>query len=295
MGLDKKWSDPSEEPIADYRNLGHGKYEFQVKAFGQSKKWTEPIIYKFVIKPAWWQTWWFKTLVVTVVVFIVLFIARLVYLYRFRKQQALLEKQLAVQYERQRISSEMHDDIGAGISSVRLLTEMTKNKLKDTTATNEIENIYRSVGDISTKMQEVIWSLNGENDHLNNLIYFIQKQVRSLLEHYPCKLSFEIPSVIPDIELSGEIRRNIYLVVKEAVHNIIKHSGADNVKLTITFDEKLVIKVSDNGKGMNSENNNGGNGLKNMQRRIKQLNGVFLIKHQDGLTLVFEIPVKTTL
>ena len=295
IGLDAEWSIASETPVADYRNLSYGRYELLVTAIGQSQKWTEPISYKFVIRPAWWQTWWFKTSIVLFAILISIYISWLIYLYRLRKQRMLLEKQIAIQNERQRISSEMHDDIGAGLSSVRLLTEMTRNKLKEYGATNEIDNIYQSVGDISVKMQEVIWSLNAENDHLNNLVYFIQKQVRSLLEHYPCKLSFELPSFIPNIELRGEIRRNIYLVVKEAVHNIIKHSGANKVKLTITFEEKLVIIVSDNGKGMNTENYNAGNGLKNMQQRMKQLNGKILIKNEEGLSLLFEIPVKSFL
>jgi len=295
IGSDINWSSPSHISYADYRNLQHGNYELQVKAIGRSQIWTKFSSYHFTILPAWWQTLWFKTAIVIFALLVSIYISWLIYLYRLRKQRMLLEKQIAIQNERQRISSEMHDDIGAGLSSVRLLTEMTKNKLKNTTATNDIDNIYESVGDISTKMQEVIWSLNAENDHLNNLIYFIQKQVRSMLEHYPGKLSFELPAVIPDIELSGEIRRNIYLVVKEAVHNIIKHSGADKVKLAITLEEKLVITVSDNGKGMNAESHNTGNGWKNMQQRIKKLDGVFLTKNEEGLTLIFEIPIKPAL
>jgi signal transduction histidine kinase len=208
----------------------------------------------------------------------------------------ILEKQLAVQLERQRISSEMHDDIGAGLSGIKLLAEMTKNKVKDEKASNEVEKIYQSVSDISSKMREVIWSLNTENDHLSSLISYIQRQVRLWLENYPCQLSVTIPEKIPDVEISGEARRNILLTVKEAVHNIIKHSGADKVNITIACDKQLVISVADNGQGFHlDENAYAGNGLKSMRNRIDHLNGKFFMKNHQGSTLVFEVPLKPVL
>ncbi len=291
-GLDENWSSPSYESIADYRGLRHGKYELQVKAIGQSQLWTEPIHYSFTILPPWWLTWWFKSLVGLLLLGIIFFIARFIYRYQFRKQKALLEKQLAVQMERQRISSEMHDDIGAGLSGIRLLTEITKNKVKDKKGAEEVEKIYQSVGEISSKMKEVIWSLNTENDKLSNLIYYIQRQARQWLENYPCQLTVDPPEIMPDIVINGEARRNIFLIVKEAVHNIIKHSGANRVIIKITCNTKLAITIIDNGKGMTAEQNrDDGNGMKNMRQRVQKLNGKFFIKNQEGLTLTVEIPI----
>ena len=292
-GLEDMWSTPSEEPVADYRSLSHGSYQFQVKAIGQSQIWTKPFSYTFVILPAWWQTWWFKLFIVLLAISIILFISRLVYLYRLRKQKALLEKQLAVQMERQRISSEMHDDIGAGLSGVRLLTEITKNKMKDADATGEVEKIYQSVGEISAKMKEVIWSLNAENDSLPNLIAYIHRQAKAMLENYHGEFLVKIPDKLPEIIIDGKSRRNLYLAVKEAIHNCIKHSGADKIKLEIACDDKLVISVSDNGKGMKPDEKRApGNGMKNMQQRMEQLGGEFIIKTDQGVTLTFIVPLK---
>ncbi len=293
LGLDEQWSTPSATARSDYRGLSHGQYAFQVKAIGQSQLWTAPFTYRFVILPAWWQTWWFKTLMVLGCVSILLFISRLIYMSRLRKQKTEMEKKLAVQMERQRISSEMHDDIGAGLSGVRLLTEMTKKKVKDENTAEDVEKIYQSVGDISSKMKEVIWSLNTENDTLPNLVSFIQKQARLWLEHYPCQLNIDANNVMQDIPVLGETRRNIYLIIKEAIHNIIKHSGADKVQLSIQyFNNKLNIIVADNGHGMVVKSaNETGNGMKNMRQRIEQLNGKLLIKSTDGLSLTFEIPI----
>jgi signal transduction histidine kinase len=224
---------------------------------------------------------------------IIFLIARFIYRYQLRKQRAAMEKQLAVQMERQRISSEMHDDIGAGLSGVRLLTEMTKNKLKDGDATGEVEKIYQSVGELSSKMKEVIWSLNTENDSLSSLIAYLQKQARMMMENYSGKFFMTIPETIPDVKITGEARRHIHLLVKEALHNIIKHSGADNTELTISCDDKLKIVVADNGKGMDTVvNNETGNGMKNMRKRIQQLHGILFIESKNGLKLTFEIPLK---
>ena len=293
VGLDEKWSKPSEETMADYRNLNHGKYDFQVRAIGQSQVWTKPYTYSFSIRPAWWQTWWFKTLMMASLLFIVFLIIRFIYFYKLRKQKNILEKQLAVQYERQRISAEMHDDIGAGLSGIRLMTEMAKTRSKDVESVSEIEKIYNSVGDISSKMKEVIWSLNTENDSLGNLLSYLQKQARQMMENYPGSFTITMPEDIPDIKIGGEIRRHIYLAIKESLHNIIKHSGADKVNLTISCEDKLIIRVSDNGKGMNEgESSNSGNGLRNMKNRMEKIGGKFSVENKDGLILLFEIPLK---
>lgn len=296
LGWANQWSKPNDDTKAEFRNLPYGNYTFEVKAIGQSQVWTKPFSYKFTIQPVWWQTWWFKTAVVLTAALMLLFIARLIYRSRLRKQRNLLEKKLAVQFERQRISAEMHDDIGAGLSGIRLLTEMTKQKVKDDQAAAEVEKIYQSVGDISSKMKEVIWSLNTENDQLSSLLSYLQQQARQWLEHYPCQLFITLPETIPDILVSGEARRNIFLTVKEAIHNIIKHSAAAKVNINISCaNEMLTIEISDDGKGMSDVKNRGtGNGMRNMRQRIEKLNGELIIKNQQGTTLIFQIPLQST-
>jgi glucose-6-phosphate-specific signal transduction histidine kinase len=289
--LDFNWSIAKEATYADYRNLDPGKYQFEIKAMGEAQIFTEPVIYSFEILPAWWQTIWFKILSALLFLGAVFMVVRLIYYFNLNKQRASLEKQLAVQIERQRISSEMHDDIGAGLSGVRLLTEFTKSKNKAGDITDELDKIYQSVGDISAKMREVIWSLNTENDSLNSLILYLQKQSRIIFEHYPGQLSIAIPDHIPDVKIIGQMRRNIYLSVKEALNNVIKHSGANEIDISILCDRNIKIRISDNGKGMDlDQQSNTGNGLKNIEKRIQQMNGTLTFENQQGLTLIFDIP-----
>lgn len=277
--------------------LNHGDYTIDIRYLNEKGEFVEGnVAVRLQILPLWYQTWWFRVIAAIVIFSIIFFILRLIYITRLRKQRAILEKELAVQVERQRISSEMHDDIGAGLSGIKLLAEVTKGKIKDEIASQEVEKIYLSVGDISAKMKEVIWSLDTENDHLASLISYIQRQVRQWLENYPCQLSITIPEKIPDKEISGEVRRNILLTVKEAIHNIIKHSGADKINITITCDKHLIISVFDNGKGFHANAiDNAGNGLKNMKQRMDHLNGKFFIINHEGTTLQFEVPLKQTL
>lgn len=293
-GISNSWSRAAASGIADYRNLSYGDYTFEVRAIGQSQVWSKPLSYTFTILPAWWQTGWFKLMLIVTGLVLLFFIVRFIYNYQLRKQKATLEKQLAIQYERQRISAEMHDDIGAGLSGIRLLTELTKHKLKDEQAAKEVNRIYDSVGDISAKMKEVIWSLDSDNDSLESLLSYLQKQARAWLEHYPCQLHITTPELIPNATINGEARRNIYLLAKEAVHNIIKHSGADKVNIDMKYiNSRIHLTISDNGKGFNTAVANGtGNGMKNMKQRIAHLQGRLDIENNNGLSLRFEIPLK---
>jgi len=296
-GFQNEFLSVDDENKIELNALKYGEYIIDIRYLNERGDFVEGAVgINIEILPFWYQTWWFRMLVAIASSLLIVYIVRIVYISRLRKQRSALEKQLAVQLERQRISSEMHDDIGAGLSGIKLLTEMAKTKVKDDVSTIEIEKIYNSVGDISAKMKEVIWSLNTENDHLSSLISYIQRQVRLWLENYPCQLSFTIPEKIPDLEISGESRRNIFLTVKEAIHNIIKHSEASKVNVEVLFDKELIIKVTDNGKGFHpGDSDETGNGLKNMERRIKRLNGSFFIENQEGLTLTFKIPFKQTL
>ncbi|MFO0448869.1 MAG: sensor histidine kinase, partial [Pseudomonadota bacterium] len=175
---------------------------------------------------------------------------------------------------------------------IRLLTEVAKRQANDAQSLSELEKIYNSVGDVAERMREVIWSLNTEYDHLDSLIDFLRKQSRLVMEHYPCTFDIKVPEEIPYIKISGEARRHIYLAVKEALHNIIKHSGADYVELTISLRSRMVITIADNGKGFDMENNHfSGNGLRNMRRRMEQLKGNFNVNNTKGTLLTLEIPI----
>lgn len=294
LGQETEWSALTSKGIAEYRNLSYGDYELQVVAVGQSQVYSQPLTYRFTILPAWWQTWWFKLLILLSAVLLAILITRQLYRIRLKEQKAALEKKLAVQMERQRISSEMHDDIGAGLSGVRLLAEHTRSKINKEPIGDDIEKIQESVSEISDRMKEVIWSLNTANDNLDGLISYLIKQGRQMMEHYHGTFSILVPDDIPEASINGESRRHVYLTVKEALHNIIKHSGASKVMLEIRCTDRLVITIADNGIGLpNFSGNETGNGLKNMKQRMKEIGGDFNMKNDNGLILTLTIPINS--
>ena len=208
------------------------------------------------------------------------------YIRNNQKQQKLaFEKQLAVQNERQRISGDMHDDIGTGLSTMLLYVNMLKNKLSGTNEYTDVERVSALGDELVAQMKEIVWSLNPVNDSLENLLIFIRQYFVQLFEPLPYKTSLVFPSSIPEVSLKGVARRNIYLCVKEALNNVIKHSNADAVKLTIALEpHKLVILIKDDGAGFPADVTKKlySNGLKSMGHRIEQIGGEFKFFNNGG-------------
>jgi len=197
------------------------------------------------------------------------------------------EKEIAVykaqQEERQRISADMHDELGSGMTAIRLMSAIARSKMKENTP-EEIEKISRSADDVLNNMNAIIWSMNNSNDSLDNLVAYIRLWSVEYFENTPITSKVSTPDQIPARELTGEKRRNIFLCVKETLNNVLKHSGASEVDIEIQADDKLLIRISDNGKGIDKENlRQFGNGLKNIARRMESIEGTFSIGRKDSL------------
>jgi len=206
----------------------------------------------------------------------------------FEKQMAVITAQ---QEERNRISADMHDELGSGMTAIRLLSEIAKNKMKENTPL-EIERISQSADDILNKMNAIIWSMNSKNDSLGNLISYIRAYAIEYLEGTSVKCKVNIPDYIPEKELSGDKRRNIFLCVKETLNNMLKHSRATELTVDINVNSELEIKIHDNGVGIDLQNiRQFGNGLQNIDRRMKMIGGGFEIINNGGTLSVLELPL----
>jgi signal transduction histidine kinase len=293
LPVERAWISNGAANSLSFTNLPPGDYTLEVKAVtDEAEQGAKPVALHFTVDPAWWQTAWFKAGVVLLLAGALFYIVRLYYLARLRRQRAEYEKLLAVQAERQRISTEIHDDLGAGLSGIRLLTELTRKKAGNSELHTEVDKIYTSVSELTGKMREVIWSLNRENDTLENLLYYLQRQAYKLFEPSGTEISVQLPGNMPDVTMTGEKRRHIYLAVNEALHNCLKHAGAARVWLKMETDNaQLNITVKDNGKGL-EKNRSEGNGLRNMQRHMEEVNGTFLVRHQNGTIVQFSVPFK---
>jgi signal transduction histidine kinase len=214
------------------------------------------------------------------------------------KAQNLLkeyEKEIAVykaqQEERQRISADMHDELGAGMTAIRLMSEIARNKMKENTPV-EIERISHSADDVLNKMNAIIWSMNSGNDTLDNLVSYIRSYSLEYFDGTPVECRLKVPDTIPSKELAGDKRRNIFLCLKETLNNTLKHAGASLVEIEIKTGDDLYIRITDNGKGIDLDKiRQFGNGLKNISRRMESIGGTYHIENNKGTVTTLILPL----
>jgi len=210
---------------------------------------------------------------------------------KLEAQRKEMEKQVAVlaakQDERNRISVDMHDELGSGVTAIRLMSEIVKSKMKDATLP-EIEKISNSANELLNKMNAIIWTMTSSNDTIENLIAYIRSYAVEFFENTSIDCYFSMPASIPPREISGERRRNIFLSVKEALNNVLKHSQSSVVRINVTINTHLTIEIQDDGIGINMEKlRKFGNGLNNMKKRMASIDGQFNIENKEGTRTTF--------
>ncbi len=206
---------------------------------------------------------------------------------------AAIARQQAVASERERIIADLHDDVGGGLSSIRMMSDLMVLKeggYTDPTHPNFAAKISSTAKEIAQRMNTIIWSLNTENDSLHNFVEYVRQYGVSFFENSNIKFVYNIPPSLPTkAELSGGQRKNLFLIVKESLHNILKHSGATEAVVSISLvQNKLRIVIKDNGKGLHN-NNEFGNGLKNMQKRMNEIHGKFDIHANNGTVITVSV------
>jgi signal transduction histidine kinase len=198
-----------------------------------------------------------------------------------------LDRQLMLERERARISQDMHDDVGASLTRISILSDLAKNKDDITGETRQwLGQISDTSRGVMEEMSQIIWALNPVNDSLAGLIAYLRRFVNEFMDPTPVDFAFDLPETLPDQALSVEVRRNIYLVVREALHNVVKHSGAAKILISMKMNEHgFSIIIKDDGRGFDpGKLEFPGNGLVNMKKRMNDIGGEFKIRAQakDG-------------
>jgi len=211
------------------------------------------------------------------------------------KQLAENEKQLLnLNAVRDEISHELKVELGDGLAGIKLLSDMVQQKMGDTPV-QELKRISENSERLVQSMNEIVWSLNHLNDDLPGLISYIREYAMNFMDQFGFECNMSVPQHIPPVSISGETRRHIFLSVKEALHNVVKHSGATRVDIDCTITDTLQITIQDNGRGIDSDLSRiGGNGLRNMKKRMGYLKGRLEIISQNGVSILFEIPLSQT-
>ena len=208
-------------------------------------------------------------------------------LYKTQLLQKEIERQKELEKERERISSDMHDDIGARISALKLQGEFIKeNFAENPILKSELDELMKTTEEMTVAMREMIWSLKTQNDYLQNFISFSQKYASEFFSKSKINIHF-VNNTVENLPLHAEIRRNIFLCYKEALNNIYKHSKATDVYISFSIEnQRLKLEISDNGIGLPKEKNQQGNGFYNMQNRMTEISGLLQIPEVEKGTLL---------
>lgn len=259
IGEDTGWIMAGNQRQINFSHLAPGNYTFMVRAANSNGIWsTQTSSLRFYIRPPFTQTAWFYAL-------IILAMAGIFYvLYRFRLGQLMRTEQM-----RSEISKNLHDEVGSALTNISLGSLLAQKQLHNEGSVSRIlERIYQDSQNVSESMREIVWSINPKIDTLGEALPRMLHYASELLEAKGIELQAEIAPAIENLKLTMQRRRDLYLIFKETVNNLAKHSQATQVIINFhLLDNTLIMIVSDNGKGFDMTVPLINNGLKNMQER----------------------------
>jgi signal transduction histidine kinase/streptogramin lyase len=263
-------------------HLSPGVYTFELSA-AMGSKWSASQSLSFTVLPAWWQTLWFKIAAAIIFVATAFTLIKIIF---ERRMQIKFERQGAIERERSRISSDIHDDMGSGLTQIAILSQIAKRDPALSEQTSSIlQRIVSITDDMVNKMGEIIWAVNPSNDSLKNLVAYLHEFTQKYFEDSDIEIRVSITKEIPDQPISAAFRRHLFLIVKESYQNIVKHAVAKKVSVGIQVaDQQLCLRIIDDGKGFDSRDslNQPGQGLKNLRLRAHRLGARLEIDSMAG-------------
>jgi signal transduction histidine kinase len=294
-GLEKEWVDAGTQRNATYSYLPPGNYTFHVVACNNDGMWSEiGAGLSLVVLPHFWQTWWFRLFCGFLAAGAVAGAVSLVARRRMRRKMERLERQQALERERARIARDIHDDLGASLTRITMLSQFGHVESDHPQAAAEnLDRIYQTARNLTRAMDEIVWAVNPKHDTLDSLAEYLGKFAQDFLKPAGIRCRLELPMQLHPVPLSADSRHNVFLAFKEALNNVVKHSGAAEVRISLASDERgITLIVQDDGRGFtltareestaNTDRLSTGNGLLNMRRRMEHIQGQFEIGSTPG-------------
>jgi len=275
---DKNWIDAGNRNYAAYTNLAPGNYIFRVKA---SRGNDDPVTTLLItIKPPFWQTWWFLLACVAAIMGI------LYAFYRYRINQLV-----KVQRIRNRIASDLHDDIGSSLTNISILSELSKKNLQQQNDAEPFLNrITEEVQHAAQDLDDIVWSINTNEDSLDQMVARMRRYAAEIFDAAGIEYVLQFDEQFAHRKLNMEQRRDFFLVFKEAVNNIYKHAQACKVHIKVWLSSnQLHMKIEDNGKGFDTSVLTHRNGIRNLQQRAEKWRGKARIDSLKGQGTTIDI------
>jgi len=310
-GFDPDWADAGTKRVATYNYIPPGNYSFQVIACNNDGVWNQTgASLKFEVLPYFWQTTWFHVFGGLATALgaggAVWFDTRR----RMRRKLERAERQRDIERERSRIAQDIHDDLGAQLTRITMMSESARGDLSDPErAAAGLQKIYNTARELTRSMDEIVWAVSPRHDTLESLATYLEKFAQDWLAAAGIRCRLDLPLQFSEWHLTSEVRHNVFLAFKEALHNAVKHSGASEVLIRLVVKEKsFELAIEDNGRGFAVGEKvkdiaaaqgraASGNGLENMRRRLVAIGGSCEIQSASGAgtKVVYSVRLKSPL
>jgi signal transduction histidine kinase/ligand-binding sensor domain-containing protein len=295
-GVDPDWVDAAGRSVT-YASIPAGSHVFRVLASSPAGDWgLQPATAILSVHPFFWQTNWFLAAVTAGIAGGGVWTIKRATVRRLNRRLDHLRQQHAVDRERARIAQDIHDDLGANLTSIGLLADMGARHKSDPIAiSRELDQISQTARESVVAMDAIVWALNPRNDSLDNFANYISQFMREFFRPTQLRTRMDLPANLPTHRLATETRHQLFLLVKESFNNVVRHADATEVHLELACEnDRLRLCVADNGKGISKQTAEGGNGLTNLKRRAEDLGGSLEIESRNGhgARLEFVFPLK---
>jgi signal transduction histidine kinase/ligand-binding sensor domain-containing protein len=294
---DSNWSRATADRSVRYAKLGSGKYRFRVMGRDRDSAWSEPTKpVVVVVPPFFWEITWFTLLVAAMALALVTAIVRRYYRRQGMRELQEMEQRTALERERARIARDIHDEVGAGLTEVAMLSELAQEDEAHPGELREhLDGIFRRARVLTQSLNEIVWAINPANDTLESFLSYIGEFAQEFLEAANVACRLELPADPPPVVVSASVRHHLCLAIKEALHNTVKHAGATEAHLLVNLtNRKLTVVIRDNGRGFSPDATPGmgQDGLVNLQKRLAEIGGQFRQESEPGRGTRTELSVE---
>jgi ligand-binding sensor domain-containing protein/signal transduction histidine kinase len=286
-GGSSDWSDPSDKRSVNLAGLSSGAYRFEVRAVSEGLVSSPPAEIGFRILTPVWRRWW------AILADLLLVASILYFAHRYR-----VARLVEMERVRTRIALDLHDDIGSSLSQISVLSEVARRQVGESTpSAQSLSQVAEISRDLVDALGDIVWSINPRKDRLGDLVQRMRRFGGDVLNSRDIEFDCRAPDAILDEELGPDLRRQVFLIFKESVHNIVRHSGCRTVKAELGIrDSRLLLSIGDDGAGFDSRDVLGdGNGLASMRKRARELRGEFHVQsvRGAGTTILLNAPLRS--
>ena len=296
-GYDSRWVDAETLRTAHYGRLQPRSYRFHVIACNNEGVWNNTgATIRFTVEPYFYQTNSFLIFVSALIISLVTFAARRAATRKYRRKLAVMENQAAIERDRARIAKDIHDDVGAGLTQITLLTELARREPAQMGA--NLDRITGSARMLTKAMDEIVWAVDPQHDTVAGLMDYISAYAEDYLRVADVRCRMDLPMELPATRVDAELRYNLFLALKETLNNIVKHAKATEVWLRLKLAPgRLTLEIEDNGQGLQSAGSatgdrlSSGSGLGNLEKRLASVGGRCAIHSVAGQGTRVELTV----